>query len=395
MRKTLNDFIYQSRGVTETGVPKHLKIPDFELERWKSRRVVPGVTDLTETGIPEPLRLRDVFREDVLDLVMDYAPICGNETLRGQIAELYKNVDKDNVLATSSTSEGNMIAANACINNGDEVVVQLPAFMQLPGLAEAIGTRIHYYYLEEEDRFEPSIDKLNEKVSPKTRAIILNFPNNPTGRILDEKQVKAICEIAEDREAWILVDEVYRGIEFEGPFSPSFAEHYDKAVVTSSLAKVWGLAGLRVGWMIAPKSMVEGSASAYKEYTSLGSSTLSERIATIVLEKQVRERLVDRGRRLVRESFKVFDDWMRTHENVLSWVKPKFGVIALVKHRLGISSTEFSERVYNEKKIAIVPCDTAFTNLNDYLRISYCHPPPKLTEALNKVSEVIQSVLGH
>jgi aspartate/methionine/tyrosine aminotransferase len=368
-----------------------MKIPDFELERWKTKHILPGIVDLTETGIPEPLRLRDIFKEEVLDLVMDYAPLYGSEELRERIAELYGNIEKDNVLVTSSTSEGNMIAANVAINNGDDVAVQLPAFMQLPGLVEAIGTRTHYYYLEEEDGFELNVDKLNEKVSQKTRAIVLNFPNNPTGRTLSEKQVKEVCEIACDRDAWIVADEVYRGIEFDGPFSPSFAEYYDKAIVTSSLSKVWGLAGLRIGWIIAPKSAIEGAASAYKEYTSLGCSLLSERLATIVLEKGMKEKLVERGRRLVKESFRVFDDWMETHKQVLSWVKPKFGVIALVKHRLGISSSEFTERVYREKKVAMVPCDIAFTTLDDYLRISYCHPPRILTEALNKVGDVIKS----
>lgn len=235
-----------------------MKIADFELERWKSRYVIPGVVDLTETGIPDPLKLRDIFREELLDLRMDYAPIYGNEKLREQISELYSNVEKYNVLVTTSTSEGNMIAVNTCVNNGDEVVVQLPAFMQIPGLIEAIGTRIRYYYLKEENNFELDVDELNEYVTGKTKVIAFNFPNNPTGRILDKIKVKAICEIAEGHDACIISDEVYRGIEFDEPFSPSFAEYYDKAVVTSSLSKVWGLAGLRVGWMIGPKILLKG-----------------------------------------------------------------------------------------------------------------------------------------
>jgi len=368
-----------------------MKIPDFELERWKSKYVIPGVTDLTETGIPEPLRLKDIFKEEVLDLRMDYAPIYGDEKLREQISELYSNVERDNVLVTSSTSEANMIGVNTVVNNGDEVVVQLPAFMQIPGLIEAIGTRIHWYYLEEEDNFELNVDKLNEHVTSKTKVIALNFPNNPTGRVLDKSKVKAICEIAEDHDAWVISDEVYRGIEFEGPFSPSFAEYYDKAIVSSSLSKVWGLAGLRVGWMIGPKEIVERG-SAFKEYTSLGGSILSEHLATIVLERDMREKLIERGRKIVKESFNVFDEWMGTHKDVFSWIKPKFGVIALVKHKLKISSSEFAERVFREKKVAIVPCDVAFTNLKNYLRICYCHPPKVLREALNKIDEVINTI---
>lgn len=368
-----------------------MKIPDFELERWKAKYIVPGVIDLTETGIPEPLKLRDIFREEALDLTMDYAPIYGNELLRERISELYSGVTKENVLVTSSTSEANMIAANVVVNNGDEVVVQLPAFMQLPGLMEAIGTRIHWYFLREEDGFKPNIDKLNEMVNRKTRAIVLNFPNNPTGRVLDKNTVKAICEIAEDNNTWIISDEVYRGIEFEGPFSPSFAEYYDKAVVTSSLSKVWGLAGLRVGWMISPKEIVEKS-SAFKEYTSLGGSLLSEYLATIVLEKDMREKIIARGRKLVKESFKVFDEWMNKHEGLLSWIKPDFGVIALVKHILKVTSSQFAEKLLKEKRIAIVPCDIAFPPLKNYLRISYCKPSKELKDALNKIDEVINEI---
>lgn len=387
---TCDSFKY-FKGTTPVRMCTKMKIPDFELERWKSKHVIPGVTDLTETGIPEPLRLKDIFKEEVLDLRMDYAPIYGNEKLREQISELYSNVEKDNVLITSSTSEANMIGVNTVVNNGDEVVVQLPTFMQVPGLIEAIGTRIRWYYLEEEDNFELNIDKLNEQVTSKTRVIALSFPNNPTGRVLDESKVKAVCEIAEDRGAWVISDEVYRGIEFEGSFSPSFAEYYDKAVVTSSLSKVWGLAGLRVGWMIGPKDIVERG-SAFKEYTSLGGSILSEHLATIALERNMREKLIARGRKIVKESFNVFDEWMRTHEDIFSWIKPKFGVIALVKHKLKISSSEFAERVFREKKVAIVPCDVTFPNLKNYLRICYCQPPKVLKEALNKIDEVINTL---
>jgi aspartate/methionine/tyrosine aminotransferase len=369
-----------------------LKIPDFELERWKAKRVVPGVVDLTETGLPEPLRLRDIFSEDILDLRMDYASIYGNETLRQEIAELYSGMDKDNVLVTSSTSESNMIQTNLVVNNGDTVLLQVPSFMQIPGLVEANGVRIVKYTLQPENNFEFDLDAFNECVTNKTRVFAFNFPNNPTGRVLSKEQIRAICEIAKDHDAWIIADEVYRGIEFEGPFSPSFAEYYDKAVVSSSVSKVFGLAGLRVGWMVGPKDIVE-KGSAYKEYTTLGGSILSEELASRVLENRMRQKLIERGRKLVRESFAVFDNWMSENSDFLSYVKPKFGVIALVKHRLNTTSSEFCTKLHDEKKIAVVPCDECFPDIRDgkhYLRMSYCHPPTLLRDALEKVSQTME-----
>jgi aspartate/methionine/tyrosine aminotransferase len=369
-----------------------LKIPDFELERWKAKRVIPGVVDLTETGLPEPLRFRDIFSEDILDLKMDYASIYGNETLRQEIAELYSGKDKDNVLVTSSTSESNMIQTDLVVNNGDTVILQVPSFMQIPGLVEANGVRITKYVTQPETNFEFDLEAFNECVTSKTRVFAFNFPNNPTGRVLSKEQVRAICEIAKDHNAWIIADEVYRGIEFEGPFSPSFAEYYDKAVVSSSVSKVFGLAGLRVGWMIGPKDIIE-KGSAYKEYTTLGGSILSEELAARVLERGMRQRLIERGRKLVRESFAVFDKWMNENTDFLSYTKPRFGVIALVKHRLNTTSSEFCRRLADERKIAVVPCDECFPDIQDgkhYLRMSYCHPPSLLKETLEKITETME-----
>jgi aspartate/methionine/tyrosine aminotransferase len=373
-----------------------LKIPDFELERWKAKRVIPGVTDLTETGIPEPLRLREFFSEDLLDLRMDYASIYGNDQLRSEISELYSGLDKENILVTSSTSESNMILTNLAVNNGDEVLIQVPSFMQIPGLVEANGVRIHKYYLEAENGFEFDIDKFNEAVTSKIKVFAFNYPNNPTGRVLDKSQVRAICEIAKDHNAWIIADEVYRGIEFDGPFSPSFAEFYDKALVSSSVSKVFGLAGLRVGWVVGSKDMIE-KASAYKEYTTLGGSVLSEELAARVLHRDMRQKFIDRGRKLVRESFDVFDRWMRQNEGIVSYNKPKFGVIALVRHELEIPSNEFCRKLLEEKKIAVIPCDDCFPDLKNgdrYLRMCYCHPPAIVEEALANVSEVMGKYTG-
>src|SRR2546425_7007840 len=129
--------------------------------------------------------------------------------------------------------------------------------------------------------------------------------------------------------------------------------------------------------MIGPKEIVERG-SAFKEYTTLGGSILSEFLAAIVLERKMSNKLMERGRRLCRESLAVYDRWMKGHKDVFSYLPPKFGVITLVKHRLGVSSNQFAERLRKEKRVAVIPCDTCFPDLKDsahYLRVCYCQPP--------------------
>ena len=367
-----------------------MRVPDFELERWKFTRQYFCKYDLTETGV-DPLTIRDLVGQDIFDLKLDYVTTNGDERLRGNIAALYKDVNKDQVLETTGISEANFIAANLVINSGDEVVIEVPAFMQTPGVAEANGARIHWFHLREDEQYIPNVERLNEAVTKKTKAILLSHPNNPTGSVLDERTVKAICEIASDAGAWILVDEVYRGIEFEGDFSPSFADYYDKAVVGGSTSKVWGLAGLRVGWMIGPKEVVDKGA-AYREYTSLSGSPISEYLANIALSEPTKSKLIQRGRRLARDSFSVFDQWMGTHNDIFSWVKPKMGVIALVKHSLPKSSMEITDELFREKSVAVVPGDVF--NLKNYLRICYGLPIPRLKEALAHTDDYIKKSIA-
>ncbi|MGA3406185.1 MAG: aminotransferase class I/II-fold pyridoxal phosphate-dependent enzyme [Candidatus Bathyarchaeia archaeon] len=363
-----------------------MRVPDFELERWKFTRQYFCKYDLTETGV-DPLSMRDLLGSEVLDLKLDYVTTNGDEKLRKNIAALYKNVDKDQILETNGISEANFIATNLVINSGDEVVVEVPAFMQTAGVVEANGARIHWFHLREDEKYVPNLESLNELVTKKTKAIVLSHPNNPTGSVLDEKTVKGICEIAYDVGAWILVDEVYRGIEFEGEFSPSFVDYYDKAVIGSSTSKVWGLAGLRVGWMIGPKEIVDKGA-AYREYTSLSGNPISEYLANIALSEPMKSKLIQRGRRLAKDGCETFSKWMDIHRDLFSWVKPRMGVIALVKHNLIKSSHELADELFKEKSVAVVPGEVF--NLDKFLRICYGLPVPKLKEALGLTDDYLE-----
>jgi len=322
-----------------------------------------------------------------LDVKLDYVTTNGDEKLRENIAALYKNVNKDQVLETNGISEANFIATNLVVNSGDEVVVEVPTFMQTAGVVEANGARIHWFHLRENERYIPNLGSLNELVTRKTKAIVLSHPNNPTGSVLDEKTVKGISEIASDVGAWILVDEVYRGIEFEGGFSPSFVDYYDKAAIGSSTSKVWGLAGLRVGWLIGPQEIVDKGA-AYREYTSLSGSPISEHLANVALSEPMKSKLIQRGRRLAKDGFETFSKWMDTHRDIFSWVKPQMGVIALVKHNLPKSSPEIADALFQEKSVAVVPGEVF--KLDKSFRICYGLPVPRLKEALALTDDYLE-----
>jgi hypothetical protein len=139
--------------------------------------------------------------------------------------------------------------------------------------------------------------------------------------------------------------------------------------------------------MIGPKEVVDKGA-AYREYTSLSGNPISEYLANIALSEPMKSKLIQRGRRLARDGFETFSEWMDTHRDIFSWVKPRMGVIALVKHNLPRPSPEIADGLFKEKGVAIVPGEVF--NLNRFFRICFGLPVPKLREALALTDDYLE-----
>lgn len=139
--------------------------------------------------------------------------------------------------------------------------------------------------------------------------------------------------------------------------------------------------------MIGPQEIVDRGA-AYREYTSLSGNPVSEYLANIALSEPMKSKLIQRGRRLARDGFETFSKWMDSHKDFLSWVKPRMGVIALVKHTLPKPSQEITDELFREKSVAIVPGEVF--NLEKFFRICYGLPVPRLVEALAHTDDFLE-----
>lgn len=184
------------------------------------------------------LRLRDLV--DYLDFEekLEYAHTKGCKGLRERISRLYPRVDEESILVKNGATEAIFLASTLLIDKGDEVVTMVPTYMQTAGIAQAIGARVKEVPLLEDDGFRPNLDELNELVSSKTKMIVIVNPNNPTGSTLCEKDVHAICEVAESVDAYVLSDEIFRGLEVDGVSPPSAINVYEKAIVVAGLSKL-------------------------------------------------------------------------------------------------------------------------------------------------------------
>jgi aspartate/methionine/tyrosine aminotransferase len=368
----------------------------FLMERMMSKWENVVDYNLSESGV-HPMTIRELVNdpaviEELLSTELGYAQANGVIELREEIAALYPDATPDNVLVTVGCAEANFITPQTMLRPGEEMVMMLPNYMQIWGIAHNLGLRVKAFNLKEERGWALDLDELNDAVSEKTKLIAVCNPDNPTGYILTEAEMDAIVAAADRVGAWILADEVYSGAErLTETQTPSFWGRYDKVLAHNSLSKAYGIPGLRIGWVVGPADTVD-EIWARHEYTTIGATMLSNKLAAIALSPEVRPRLLKRTRDYIRRGYPILDAWIEEHEGTFTVVPPQAAAIAFVRYHLDVNSTELVNRLIHEKGVLIVPGD--HFGLDHHLRISFGLPPDYLRAGLDHIHQLIVELGG-
>jgi aspartate/methionine/tyrosine aminotransferase len=363
----------------------------FAMERFMSRWENQVEYNLSESGV-HPVILRELLddpelEQRILDTELNYPQANGAVELRENIARLYPGATTDNVLVTVGAAEANFISVHTLVQPGEEMVVMLPNYMQVWGIGHNLGAQVKSFHLVEERGWAPDLDELREAVTDETKLIAVCNPNNPTGYVLTPAEMDGIVNVAERVGAWILADEVYSGAErLTDEQTPSFWGRYDKVLANNSLSKAYGLPGLRIGWIVGPEETIE-DLWARHDYTAIGTTMLSNKLASIALSPEVRPRIIQRTRDYIRRGFPILDGWLESHEGIFNLIPPQAAAIAYAHYHLDVSSTELVQRLIDEKSVLIVPGD--HFGMDNYLRISYGLPPDYLRTALDRIHALI------
>ncbi len=371
-----------------------MKIETFLMERMQSTWENRVEYNLSESGV-HPMYLGELLREQpestekLLKQELGYAQSNGTPELREAIAALYPGATPDHILVTNGTSEANFLSIWSLVDSDDEVLFMLPNYMQIWGLARGFRGNIKTFQLHEETNWHPDFDEIERLVTRRTRLIAVCNPNNPTGSILTENEMKRLVDIARQSDAWLLADEVYQGAEREAGRTLSFWGKYEKTVITNGLSKAYALPGLRIGWILAPPDLIARLWS-YHDYTTIGAGMLSNILATIALDPAVRERILARTKRILQNNYPVLADWIRSHREIFTMVESQAGAIAYFRYDLPINSTQLVERLRDEKSVLIVPGD--HFGMDRYLRIGYGTPADYLTAGLDRVHHLLSNL---
>ncbi|MCK4836522.1 MAG: aminotransferase class I/II-fold pyridoxal phosphate-dependent enzyme, partial [Candidatus Aminicenantes bacterium] len=297
-----------------------------------------------------------------------------------------------NVLVTVGAIEANYIITRTLMSTDDEIIVMLPNYMQIWGVAKNQGFRMKTFHLVEEKEWAPDLDQLDSQITSRTKLIAVCNPNNPTGRIFTESEMDGIISCARRTGAWILSDEVYRGADrLSDEENPSFFDRYEKVIAVGSMSKAYGLPGLRLGWAVGPEDMID-EIWARHEYLTLSATMLSNQLAAFALSPEVRPRLLKRARQYIRRGFPILQQWMDSHQNMFRLRPPDAAAIAFVRYHLDMNSTELTERLRMDKSVLIVPGD--HFGMDHFLRISFGLPEDYLVPALERIGEFISQLTG-
>ena len=365
-----------------------MKFPTFDMERMQSVWEHQVKYDLSESGI-EALTLEEAARDprELLRTRLGYAEGVGREATRALVASFHSGSGPANVLITTGTSEANFLALMTLVSPGDEVVVVMPNYMQVHGIATGLGARVREVWLREERGWRIDLDALAAAVNAKTKVICVCTPNNPTAQTLTRSEIAKVVEIADRHGAWILADEVYRGAELGSEESPSFSGRGQRVVVTGGLSKVYGLPGLRIGWLVAPVAQVD-AALKLKDYTTIAPATLSEVLAEVALER--RPKLLERARFLVAERWPALEDWAAGHARALHWTAPQAGAVCFFSYRFPIDSMPLVDRLIREYSTMVVP--GVHFRCERHLRIGFGMEPRLLDAGLAAIDRLLATL---
>ncbi len=370
------------------------KFIPFELERIMSIWEHQVEYNLSESGV-HPLTTRQLVQndpqiiEDLLTTEINYPQTNGTVELRQRIAALYNGATPDNVVVTTGAAQGNFTSILTALNAGDEIVVMLPNYMQIWGIAKNFNLSVKTFNLREELGWSFDPDELNQIVTDKTRLIAVCNPSNPTGHIMSTAEMDAVVQAADRVSAWILADEVYAGAEhWTDEVTPSFWGRYNRVLAMGSLSKAYALPGLRIGWVVAPAKMAE-EIWARQDYITICSGMLDNKLAAYALSPGVRSRILARTRRYVRQGYQNFKQWQQRHSDMFSLIKPEAAAIAFVRYHHPINSTELVNRLIHEQQAYVVPGD--HFGLDHHLRISYGLSADYVNEGLRRLVETLKN----
>ena len=339
-------------------------------------------------------RLKDFLPDLDPELSLDWngQSFLGLPALRQRVLDQAGlDLPLDSVLITAGAAEANYLLFRQLLTAGDEIVTEAPGWPQAGVMARAIGARLVEVPRDEAAGWSLDPDAVARAITPRTRMIFLTNPNNPTGRLMREDELRALAALADRHGIWLVVDEVYAGLEWAGARPPSIAGMTPFGITTGSVSKALGLQGLRTGWIICQSAEAIRDAMILRENGSEIMNVLGEHIAEVALRPDRLAAALGRARDEGAGTLDRLDRFV-AGESRLSWHRPEAGLIGLARVE-GVAGEDLARALLAPPWRTFLLPGSAY-GLPDHIRIGAGGGPEgRFKEGLGRLSALLKS--GH
>lgn len=329
-----------------------MRLPDFKVEQWMNDYENDAIYNMTDTCVKSLTlqELLDLEDFDFSNLILDYGQITGDIELKKEILSLYEHGTIDNITTAQGCLQANELVMNTLLEKGDEVI---------------------------------SVEKFRGVLNSSTKMIILNNPSNPTGTEYSNEFLNALIELCKPYNTYILCDEVYRGLNEE----VSISDIYENGISTSSLSKMFSLAGLRLGWIKANEYVIY-QINVRRDYSMISTGPLVDKLGWIALKHK--DELILRAKNIISTNKNIVHEWLKDNPS-FECVLPSGGTVCFLKYYFDLKSETFAKLLLAEKGVFFVP-GSCFDK-EYYFRLGLAQDSKLFKAGLNELSNFVDEHL--
>jgi aspartate/methionine/tyrosine aminotransferase len=344
--------------------------------------------EIGDPDFPTPRRITEAAEKAMESGETGYTQSAGLPTLREAIVEHMRRaygvtVSADDIVVTQGTSPAMLLTFGALLDPGDEVIMADPCYPAYPNYVRFLGSTPVPLTVRAEDGFRFRLDELEAAITPRTKAIVVNSPGNPTGAVLHDADIRALAEIAERRGLWIVSDEIYHGLQFTDR-SRSVLEYTDRAFVLNGFSKAYAMTGWRLGYLIAPRAFVRAAEVIQQNFFLCANHFVQVAGAVALLEGQGE---VARMRAIYEQRRSFLVPALRSLGLRID-VEPQGAFYVFADARAwGSDSLALASRLLEEAGVAVAPGIDFGSGGEGFLRFSYATSLERLEEGVRRLSE--------
>jgi aspartate/methionine/tyrosine aminotransferase len=352
---------------------------DFALEvffsRWEfAAKYNLAASDCESMTLTELLTLASPEDRAQFEAVsLGYTQTFGAPALREEIADTYDTVGPEQLLCCAGAEEAIYLAMRVLLQPDDHVIVVTPNYQAAETVPLSI-CQVTGVPLDIDRRWDLDVELLRDALRSNTKLISINFPNNPTGKIIPRATFDAIVDMCRRRGIWLFSDEVYRLLERD-PVQrlPQVVDVYERGISLNVMSKAYGLPGLRIGWLACKDRAKLVQFERYKHFLSICNAAPSEMLARIALK--AKDKLLHRNRRIIRENLAVLSAFFADYARLFDWREPDGGCIGFIRYKGAEGVEEFTRRLVEEAGVLFLPSSVYRSELGavpvDCLRVGF------------------------